>query len=80
MLVRFIRMGMSQREFATLGGVTMGSQCGYEAGALAPRARYLRKIIQGGGADFDYLFGNSSHSNPGKQTLRNSLPYLELAK
>jgi len=42
------RLGMTQQDMATAGGVSKSSQVGYEAGARVPDLNYLRRISAAG--------------------------------
>lgn len=42
------RLGLSQREMGSLGGVAANAQGKYESGERAPRADYLAAIARGG--------------------------------
>jgi transcriptional regulator with XRE-family HTH domain len=42
------RLGMSQTEFAALGGASKRAQIRYEAGERSPDASYLAGIAKGG--------------------------------
>lgn len=48
------RLGLSQRELATIGGVTRTSQMLYEKGTRPPTAEYLMRIMEAG-VDMDRL-------------------------
>lgn len=42
------RLGLSQEEFATLGGIPMRTYCGYEYGISEPKASFLTRLAANG--------------------------------
>lgn len=54
-----IRLGLTQRELAQIGGVRRGSQILYEKGAHPPTVEYLMRIADAG-VEISHLIPNSS--------------------
>ena len=54
-------LGLSQQQFAALGGVEVNAQGKYESGSRAPRSDYLAAIGFGG---VDVLYLLSGHRTP----------------
>ena len=50
-----VRLGMSQQDFAEVGGVSRKTQSAYESGATAPDVAYL-VLVSARGVDVQYVF------------------------
>ena len=63
-----IRLGLTQEQFAVLGGVGRFSQSLYEAGVRAPSGDYLLGVADHG-VSLDYLFNGRSSQTAQKALL-----------
>lgn len=72
------RLGLSQVEFAKIGGVEPNAQGHYERGFRSPKADYLQRVSDAG-VDVAYLFSGtaSAHSKQVAPPLVPSLPQLQ---
>ncbi|WP_256600674.1 MULTISPECIES: helix-turn-helix transcriptional regulator [unclassified Pseudomonas] len=70
-----IRLGLSQRELAKIGGVEPNAQFHYESGTRSPKADYLQNLVRAG-VDLSYLFTNDSDTYPSEPASTNSGRFL----
>lgn len=69
-----IRLGLTQRDFASLGGVQTNAQSQYEHGRRSPTAAYLKRLANSG-VDVLYVITGDKFVDPKCEAMMESIEF-----